>query len=108
MDATRNRQVVFKSRPAAEPSEDNFALVESPVPEPGEGQYLARTIYLSLDPYMRGRMSARKSYAEPAALGQPMVGSTVSQVMASKHPGFAEGDFLVGYDGWPEYAVSDG
>jgi NADPH-dependent curcumin reductase CurA len=105
---TRNRQILFKSRPAGEPSAENFELVETDVPEPGEGQYLARTIYLSLDPYMRGRMSGRKSYAEPAAIGQVMVGGTVSQVVSTRHPGFASGEFIVGYDGWQEYAVSDG
>jgi NADPH-dependent curcumin reductase CurA len=106
--AQSNRQILLKSRPSGEPSEENFERVETPLPQPGEGQYLARTIYLSLDPYMRGRMSARKSYAEPAALGQPMVGSTVSQVVKSRLTGFAEGNYVLGYDGWQEYAVGDG
>jgi NADPH-dependent curcumin reductase CurA len=108
MDAKTNRQVLLKSRPAAEPGEDNFELTESPVREPGEGQFLARTIYLSLDPYMRGRMSARKSYVEPAEVGKPMVGQTVGQVVASRHPGFAVGDFVLDYGGWQEYALSNG
>src|SRR5215213_3249593 len=97
MSAPMNRQVVLKSRPTGEPTEDHFALVETPVPEPGPGQFLARTIYLSLDPYMRGRMSDRASYASPAALGQPMVGGTVGQVVRSDHPGFAAGEFVLGY-----------
>lgn len=108
MHATRNRQVLLKSRPVGEPGTDNFELVESPLPEAGDGQYLARTIYLSLDPYMRGRMSGQKSYAEPAEVGKVMVGATVSRVVASKNPRFAEGDLILGYDGWQEYAVSSG
>src|SRR3954463_3057544 len=108
MSAPMNRQVVLKSRPTGEPTEDNFSLVKAPVPEPGPGQFLARTIYLSLDPYMRGRMSDRASYASPAALGQPMVGGTVGQVVRSHHPGFAAGDFVLGYWGWQGYGVSDG
>jgi NADPH-dependent curcumin reductase CurA len=103
-----NRQVVLVSRPQGEPGEANFALVEAPAPEPGPEQFLARTIYLSLDPYMRGRMDARESYAKPADLGKPMVGATVGQVVRSNHPGFAEGEFVVGYWGWQEYGVSGG
>jgi NADPH-dependent curcumin reductase CurA len=100
MPATMNRQAVLKSRPAGEPSEDNFELVETPVPESDPGQFLARTLYLPLDPYMRGRMSDRASYASPAALGQPMIGGTVGQVVRSNHVGFAAGDFVLGYWGW--------
>jgi NADPH-dependent curcumin reductase CurA len=103
-----NRQVLLVSRPEGEPSEANFALVEAPVPEPGPGQFLARTIYLSLDPYMRGRMDARESYAKPAELGKPMVGGTVGQVVRSNHPGFTEGEFVLGYWGWQENGVSGG
>ena len=108
MPETVNRQVLLKSRPAGEPGEDNFELVETSIPEPGPGRFLARTIYLSLDPYMRGRMSDRASYASPAALGQPMVGGTVGQVVRSDQPGFAAGEFVLGYWGWQEYGVSDG
>jgi NADPH-dependent curcumin reductase CurA len=108
MAITTNRRFLLKSRPTGEPSEDNFEMVESPIPEPGSGELLARTIYLSLDPYMRGRMSGRKSYAEPAEVGKVMVGATVSQVVASKNPKFAEGEFILGYDGWQEYAISNG
>src|SRR3954468_12347169 len=103
MSATVNRQVLLKSRPSGEPTEDNFILLDAPVPEPGAGQFLARTLYLSLDPYMRGRMSDRASYASPAALGQPMVGGTVGQVVRSDHGNFAAGDFVLGYWGWQEY-----
>ena len=108
MPDARNRQILFKSRPKGEPSQDNFLLVESAVPEPGEGHYLGRTIYLSLDPYMRGRMSDRKSYTEPAALGKVMIGATVSEVVASKNPKFSVGEIVLGYDGWQEYALSNG
>jgi NADPH-dependent curcumin reductase CurA len=108
MSDTVNRQVVLVSRPQGEPSTANFALVEAPLPELGPGQFLARTIYLSLDPYMRGRMDARESYAKPADLGKAMVGGTVGQVVRSNHPGFAEGQFVLGYWGWQEYGVSGG
>ena len=108
MAIATNRQILLKSRPTAEPAEDNFELIESPIPEPAEGEYLARTIYLSLDPYMRGRMSGRKSYTEPAELGKVMIGATVGQVVTSRNPDFAEGDIVLGYDGWQEYAVSNG
>jgi NADPH-dependent curcumin reductase CurA len=90
------------------PGPDNFALVETPVREPAEGEVLRRTLYLSLDPYMRGRMSDRESYASPTPLGQVMVGGTVSRVVASRNPTFQEGDFVLGYDGWQEYGISDG
>ncbi len=108
MPANSNRTVLLKNRPAGEPSEEDFALVEAPIPEPGAGRFLARTIYLSLDPYMRGRMSDRASYASPAEVGRPMVGGTVGQVVRSNHPGFAEGDYVLGYWGWQEYGLSDG
>ena len=87
----------LRAAPAGEPSEDNFDLVEAPIPEPGRGKFLARTIYLSLDPYMRGRMSDRASYANPAEVGKPMVGGTVGQVVRSNHPDYAEGDYVLGY-----------
>jgi NADPH-dependent curcumin reductase CurA len=78
------------------------------VPAAGGGEVLTRTIYLSLDPYMRGRMNEGRSYAKPADLGQVMVGGTVSEIVESNHPGFAPGDLVVGYDGWQAYAVSTG
>jgi hypothetical protein len=98
MSSAVNRQVLLVNRPSGEPKESDFRLVESPVPEPGKGQFLCRTIYLSLDPYMRGRMSAAASYAKPAELNQPMVGGTVSQVVRSQHPDFCEGDLVLGYN----------
>jgi NADPH-dependent curcumin reductase CurA len=81
-----NRQILLKSRPEGAPNLDNFELVRSPVPEPGDGEVLMRTRYLSLDPYMRGRMSAAKSYAKPVEVGEPMVGGTVSEIVKSRCP----------------------
>ena len=103
-----NQQILLKSRPVGEPKETDFAFVETPIPEPGEGEILTRTIYLSLDPYMRGRMNAGKSYAASAELDAVMVGGTVSQVIKSNYPQLSEGDFVLGYDGWQTYAVSQG
>ncbi len=103
-----NRQILLKSRPTGRPSTDNFELVERPAPELDEGQVLLRTLYLSLAPYMRGRMSDARSYAKPAELGRPMVGGTVSKVVASRHAKFAVGDIVLAYAGWQDYALSDG
>src|SRR5437764_9954738 len=103
-----NRAVLLRSRPRGEPKLSDFELVESPVPSPGEGEFLCRTIYLSLDPYMRGRMNDVKSYAQPAELGKPMVGGAVSEVVASNNPAFPTGSFVVGSTGWQAYAVSRG
>jgi NADPH-dependent curcumin reductase CurA len=103
-----NRQILLKSRPEGAPNLDNFELVRSPVPEPGDGEVLMRTRYLSLDPYMRGRMSAAKSYAKPVEVGQPMVGGTVGEIMTSRNAKFAVGDIVMGYGGWQDYALSNG
>src|SRR6059036_2087705 len=103
-----NRQVLLRSRPTGEPRVSDFELVESPVPAPGEGELLCRTIYLSLDPYMRGRMNDAKSYAQPVELGTPMVGGAVSEVIASNHTAFPTGSFVVGPTGWQAYALSRG
>jgi NADPH-dependent curcumin reductase CurA len=86
MAGSVNRQILLKSRPEGAPSLGNFELTETPTPEPGEGEVLMRIIYLSLDPYMRGRMSAAKSYATPAAIGHPMVGGTVGEIIKSRNP----------------------
>jgi NADPH-dependent curcumin reductase len=107
--ATRmNRQIVLKSRPEAMPGLDNFGLIETPVPEPGEGDVLVRTLWLSLDPYMRGRMNAAKPYAKSVEVGAPMVGGTVGEIIASKNPKFAVGDVVLGSGGWQDYALSNG
>jgi NADPH-dependent curcumin reductase CurA len=102
-----NRQIHLVSRPRGEASVDNFRLVEQPVGEPGDGQVLVRHHYLSLDPYMRGRMDDAKSYAQPQPLDQVMQGGTVGVVAKSRHPGFAEGDSVVGFGGWQEYSIVD-
>jgi NADPH-dependent curcumin reductase CurA len=102
-----NKQILLVSRPAGEPTADNFRLVETPVPEPAEGQVLVRNLWLSLDPYMRGRMSDRKSYAAPQALNHVMIGGTAGEVVASRHPNFAPGDTVIGSGGWQQYAVFD-
>ena len=103
-----NRRIVLTSRPVGTPQLSHFGLVEAPVAEPDEGEVLSRTIYLSLDPYMRGRMNEGRSYARPVEVGQVMVGGTVGQVVDSRYPGFSPGDFVLAYDGWQEYGVSPG
>jgi NADPH-dependent curcumin reductase CurA len=108
MPALMNRQVLLRARPSGMPKPSDFELVESPVPSPGEGEFLCRTIYLSLDPYMRGRISGAPSYAASVEPGQVIVGGTVSEVIESRHPGLATGDLVLGYDGWQAYAVSRG
>ncbi|HIE4239306.1 TPA: NADP-dependent oxidoreductase [Serratia marcescens] len=104
----QNRRFLLASRPHGEPTAANFRLDTVPVPQPGAGQLVLRTVYLSLDPYMRGRMSDAPSYAPPVEIGQVMVGGTVSRVAASQHPDFNVGDWVLGYDGWQDYALSDG
>jgi NADPH-dependent curcumin reductase len=104
--ATTNRRVLLKSRPVGEPQVTDFELVEAPRPSPADGEILCRTIWLSLDPYMRGRMNDVKSYATPVELGQVMVGGTVSEVVESRHPDFRAGEFVLGYGGWQSYHVA--
>lgn len=104
----KNRQIVLASRPQGVVTKENFRLVEGAIPAPGAGEVLVRNHYMSLDPYMRGRMDDAKSYAVPQALDAVMGGGTVGEVMASKNPGFAVGDQVVGMLGWQLYGVSDG
>jgi NADPH-dependent curcumin reductase CurA len=108
MVAPVNRQILLKSRPDGAPSLDNFTLKQGALPEPADGEVLMRALWLSLDPYMRGRMSAAKSYATPVEVGATMVGGTVGEVVASRNPTFAVGDIAVGYGGWQDYAVANG
>jgi len=103
-----NHQIRLKSRPAGEPTPANFEAADGPVPEPKDGEVLRRTIYLSLDPYMRGRMSDAASYATPVKIGDVMGGHTVSQVVESRNPEFSTGEFVTGYDGWQAYGLSTG
>ncbi|WP_027995722.1 NADP-dependent oxidoreductase [Simplicispira psychrophila] len=107
-NSTTNRQILLASRPVGAPTAQNFALAQPAIPVARAGQVLLRTVYLSLDPYMRGRMSDAASYAAPAALNEPMVGATVCRVAASQHPDYAEGDWVLAYTGWQDYALSDG
>ena len=102
------RRIVLAARPEGEPTPDHFRLETAPVPEPGPGQVLIRVLWLSLDPYMRGRMSAAKSYAKPVEIGEVMEGGTVGEVVASNHPDYAPGDFVLSHSGWQEYAIADG
>lgn len=106
--ATVNRRILLNARPRGAPTAADFRLETLPVPEPGAGEVLLRTLYLSLDPYMRGRMSDGPSYAQPLAIGDLMVGGTVSRVEASRHAGFNVGGRVLGYTGWQDYALSDG
>lgn len=102
-----NRQIQLASRPSGEPSAENFRLVSTPVPELAEGQVLVRNHYLSLDPYMRGRMNEGKSYAQPQPLDEVMIGGTVGEVVASRNAHFQVGDKVVGMGGWQEYQLVD-
>ena len=105
---TLNRRIVLNARPRGAPTASDFRIESDPVPTPADGQVLLRTLYLSLDPYMRGRMSDGPSYAAPVAIGDVMVGGTVSRVEASRHGDFKVGERVLGYTGWQDYAVSDG
>ncbi len=103
--ANLNRQIRLASRPRGAPTQANFEIVETPIPEPGEGEALTRTLFLSLDPYMRGRMNETKSYSAPVPIGGVMVGQTVGEVVVSRDPGFAAGDIVVGFGNWQDYAA---
>jgi NADPH-dependent curcumin reductase CurA len=105
-----NRKIVLHRRPVGEPRLDDFELVESPVPSPRDGEILTRTIYLSLDPYMRGRMNAGRSYTGGMnpELGDVMVGGTVSEVVESRNAAYAPGDVVAGFNGWQSHGVTKG
>ncbi|SFR59125.1 NADP-dependent oxidoreductase [Litoreibacter janthinus] len=105
---TINRKIVLAERPVGLPNENTLRLEQSEVPTAGKGEMLLRTVYLSLDPYMRGRMNDAKSYAEPVKIGEEMTGQVVAKVVTSDVDGFAVGDFVLAGNGWQDYAVSDG
>jgi NADPH-dependent curcumin reductase CurA len=105
---TMNRQITLASRPVGAPTPDNFKLVETQVPTPERGQVLVKALYLSLDPYMRGRMSDAKSYAPSVQIGEVMTGGAVGRVVDSRHPGFKAGDIVEGRIGWQEYGLVEG
>jgi len=104
----QNQRIVLIQRPEGMPDENHLQLETVPAPIPGDGQVLLKTIYLSLDPYMRGRMNAVRSYAASVELGHVMEGGTVSQIIASNHPEWKEGEFVLSHSGWQTYALSDG
>ena len=107
MNETKARQIVLAARPQGKPQLTDFRLEETAIPTPSDGQILLRVQYLSLDPYMRGRMDDRKSYAKPVLVGGVMEGESVATVIASKHPGYSEGDIVLAHTGWRTHALSD-
>ena len=103
--ATMNKRLVLASRPTGEPTPQNFRLEQVALPTLKDGEVLVQHHYLSLDPYMRGRMNEGKSYAQPQPLDAVMIGGTVGEVVESRHAGFKAGDKVVGMGGWQQYAV---
>ena len=103
-----NRRIVLASRPVGAPTQDNFRLETVAAPKINDGEMLLRSVYLSLDPYMRGRMSDAKSYADPVAIDEVMVGATVCQVEASNNSNYEVGEWVLAYTGWQDYGVSNG
>ena len=108
MNQALNQRVLLASRPQGLPRPENFQIVQEALPVPGTGQLLLEILYLSLDPYMRGRMDDARSYAKPVAIGEVMEGGTVARVLASQHPDFAVGEIVLSHSGWQRYALSDG
>src|SRR5918996_2659099 len=102
----QNKRVLLASRPSGWVSESNFKLEEAPVPQPADGEVLVKNLWLSLDPYMRGRMSDAKSYVKGVELGEVMVGQTVGEVIETKNPEFKPGDKALTQLGWQQYGVS--
>ena len=103
-----NRQILLSSRPAGEATADNFTSISAPLPDLADGQVLVKHTYISLDPYMRGRMNDAKSYAPPQPLNEVMIGGTAGEVIESRNPAFRPGDQVVGMGGWQEYSVVSG
>lgn len=108
MSVIKNKQVLLAARPDGTPKPSDFNIVETDLREPGDGEFLCRIIYLSLDPYMRGRMDAAKSYAASVELGEVMGGGTVGEVIKSNNPKYQVGDYVLGMFGWQSHAISDG
>src|ERR1700704_3091108 len=108
MTEVKARQIVLAARPQGKPQLTDFRLEETAIPTPAAGQVLLGVQYLSLDPYMRGGMDDRKSYAKPLQLGDVMTGETVAQILTSNHPAYAEGDIVLAPTGWRTHALSDG
>lgn len=105
---SKNRKIVLAAVPEGIPKESDFSLVETEMPRPGDGEFLVRINYLSVDPYMRGLIRGVPTYREPVRVGDDMVGDTVGTIVESRHPDYREGEVVAGYWGWREYAVSDG
>ena len=103
-----NHRVLLKQRPLGPVTDDVFDFDEQPVGEPGDGEVLVRNLFLSVDPYMRGRMNDVKSYVPPFAVGEPLQGGVVGEVVASRAEGYAEGDTVMGMLGWEQYSIADG
>src|SRR5438067_12981625 len=103
-----NRQVLLASHPRGSVAETDFRIVEAAIPVPADGEVLVRNEWLSLDPYMRGRMSDAKSYVPPVEIGAVMTGQTVGEVVESRHPGFGPGDRVLTCLGWRQYGVVEG
>lgn len=101
-----HQRILLASRPTGSPVLENFRLDHAPVPEPSLGQVLLEILYLSLDPYMRGRMSAAKSYAAPVDIDAVMEGGTVARVIASRHSDYGEGEIVLSHSGWQSFALS--
>jgi NADPH-dependent curcumin reductase CurA len=108
MSIQSNTRIVLAARPQGRPKPDDFRIETVDLDQPGEGELLLQILYLSLDPYMRGRMNATKSYAKPVDVDGVMEGGTVARVMMSRHPEFAEGDIVLSHSGWQSFALSDG
>ena len=108
MSESKRRRIALAAHPQGAPQDSDFALLEDAVPSPGAGELLLRTIYLSLDPYMRGRMNPVKSYSPFVEVGETMVGGAVSEVLSSSVEGFAPGDLVLGYTGWQSHAIDNG
>jgi len=104
----KSRQVLLASRPTGAPTSDNFRLVDVELPEPGPGEILVRNIYMSVDPYMRGRMNEKQTYAQAWQVGQPADGRAVGEVMTSRNTSFPTGALVVSNLGWREHFVSNG
>lgn len=103
-----SREIRLNSRPVGVPTADNFELASREMPEPKEGELLIKNLFMSVDPYMRGRMVDRKSYIPSFQIGEPLSGGAVGEVIASKHEGYAVGEYVTNFMGWQEYAVSNG
>src|ERR1700753_1383070 len=108
MDNQKNHEIRLKSRPVGVPTPGNFKLAETAVPTPGPGQVLVRNAYISVDPYMRGRMVDRKSYVPPFQIGEALTGHAVGQVVASNNDKFKPGDIVQSMTGWREWVCSNG